>query len=167
MLVINTRSQAEHYQCNMAAMIKLADWFEYIKKNGCWDNTRIIIVSDHGAKLGNFDYMLLGNDLDIEGYNPLLMMKDFGSQEFSVDTAFMTNADVPVMAMKGIINVPVNPFTGNFINDEAKKAPLLITASSKHNTRENNGNVFDTSDAPWYEVTGDNIFDKSNWKKVE
>lgn len=165
-LTIGNLAQAQHYQMNMAAMMKLADWFSYIKANGCWDNTRIIIVADHGRGLNNFDYMVF-DDLDIEWFNPLLMMKDFNASGFNVDNEIMTNADVPVMATEGIIDFPVNPFTGKHITNEAKKASMLITASGNWRVRQNNGNVFDTSDAPWYEVTGDNIFDEANWKKVQ
>ena len=165
-LTIENRTQDEHYQSNMAAMTELANWLSYIKTNGCWDNTRIIIVSDHGYNLGNFDYMVF-NDLDIEFFNPLLMVKDFDASGFTVDDCIMTNADVPVMAMEGIIDSPINPFTGKRITNEAKNDTMLVTTSNNWVTGENNGNVFDTSDAPWYEVTGDNIFDESNWKKVE
>ena len=166
-LTINNRTQAQHYHSNMAAIMALAKWFEYIRENGCWDNTRIIIVADHGRPLHNFDYMLFEDGLDVEGYNPLLMMKDFNASEFTVNNDLMTNADVPFMAMEGVIEFPINPFTGNGITNEAKSSPMLVTTSNNWNTRKNNGNVFDTSDAPWYEVTGDNIFDEANWKKVQ
>lgn len=166
-LTIQTSEQAAHYQCNMAAMLKLADWFEYLKANGCWDNTRIIVASDHGRDLGNFESMLFDNGLDLEMYNPLLMVKDFNADGFAVDGTFMTNADVPSIALQGIVESPVNPFTGNPITNEAKYKPMLMTSSFLYNTEDNRGNVFDTSDAPWYEVTGDNIFDEANWKKAE
>lgn len=166
-LKIENREQAAHYQCNMAAMMALADWFAFMKENGCWDNTRIILVSDHGRCLGDFPDMVIGGGLDLEGYNPLLMVKDFNASAYTEDDTFMTQADVPTLATEGVIEPAVNPYTGSRITDDAKKGPLYVTTSDYFDTRYNRGNVFNTSDAPWYEVTGDNIFDERNWRQTE
>ena len=48
----------------------------------------------------------------IEYYFPLLLVKDFGSTEFTISDEFMTNADVPTLATQGLIENPTNPFTG-------------------------------------------------------
>ena len=42
----------------------------------------------------------------------------------------------------------------------------MITASFLFRVGNNNGNVFKTSDAPWYAVH-DNIFDLNNWRRVD
>ena len=77
----------------------------------------------------------------------------------------MTNADVPMLALEGLVENPVNPFTGNPINDEAKKAGgLLITTAENYD--QNPGNTIDTEGGVWYTIEGNNIFDKSNWKLV-
>ena len=44
-------NQLAHYQINMAAMLQLANWFDYMRENGVYDNTRIILVADHGRGL--------------------------------------------------------------------------------------------------------------------
>ena len=111
--------------------------------------------------------MLFDNELDIERYNPLLMVKDFNSYNLKTDNKLMTNADVPAIALEGVIKSPINPFTGKLITNEAKSKPLFVTASDNFDTKVNDGNVFNTSDAPWYKVTGDNIFDNRNWSKIE
>lgn len=36
-----------------------------------------------------------GSGVDLMSFNPLLLVKDFDSQEFRVDDTFMTNADTP------------------------------------------------------------------------
>lgn len=165
-LIIDNQYQAAHYQSNMAAMMALAEWFEYLKECGCWDNTRIIIVSDHGNGIGNFDYMVFDESLDIEWYNPLLMVKDFNSHIYTELNDFMTNADVPTLALEGLVQNPTNPFTGKEISSDAKREPIYVTVSKHWETTIYNGNTFDTSDAPWYAVE-DNIFDRSNWKLME
>jgi arylsulfatase A-like enzyme len=161
-----TQYQTEHYHINVAALTQLAEWFEYLRDNDCWDNTRIILVSDHGRNLGQFDYMKLSNGIDVESYNPLLMVKDFGTTQYTVSEEFMTNADVPSLALSGIVENPINPYTGNPITTDAKESDLYVTTSENYDVLVNNGNVFDTSDGEWYKV-GDNIFDEENWIKMD
>ena len=152
-----------HYQTNLLAYQLLANWIEFLKENDVYDNTRIIIASDHGRKLHQFDYMQVPNGIDIQEYNPVLLIKDFNSDGFMVSNEFMTNADVPTYAVRGIIEEPYNPFTGKLIdNSEKFEHPQYITTSTNFNPEKNNGYKFDTSDGEWYEVE-DDIFDWSNW----
>ena len=152
-----------HYHANASALMKLAGWFDYLRENGCWDNTRIIIVADHGRALDNFEDMIIEDiQVDAETYNPLLLVKDFGSTGFSVSDEFMTNADVPSIAFDGLINDPVNPFTGNAINNELKFAgDQHVFFTEEWSIYENRGNRFNPGS--WYSVH-DNIFDRSNWR---
>ena len=163
-LGITSRKQASHYQSNAAALKQLGRWFTYLKDSGCWDNTRIVIVSDHGNRIGVCDYLKLEDNLDIGLFNPLLLVKDFGASEFSVSDVFMTNADVPSIAMDGIIENPTNPFTGASINMDAKKGKLYVTAS--HNfAADNTRYTLDVSDGNWYKVTPGDIYDPVNWER--
>ncbi len=157
-----------HYQTNMASMLKLADWFDYLRANDVYDNTRIIIVADHGRALEQMDDMVLipGEQIhDRNYYYPLMMVKDFDSEGFVTDEQFMTNADVPTIAVEGLIEDPKNPFTGKEINNEAKYAgEQYIIASTEFEVTINNGNTF--LPAPWYSIK-DNIWDKNNWTFYE
>ena len=169
-----TKDLTEQYQVNMACLLKLGEWFDFMKKHNVWDNTRIIIVSDHGRSnggtkgLGYWDYMIMKNpEVDVSAVNPLLLIKDFDSNEFTTSNEFMTNADVPVEAVAGITDSPVNPFTNKKLTSEEKnKHPQLITFSHQTDATELTGNSFDTSDGQWLSVH-DNIFDESNWKLIE
>nr|MCR4697128.1 sulfatase-like hydrolase/transferase [Lachnospiraceae bacterium] len=157
------------YQCNMSSILAIGRWLEYLKKEGVYDNTRIIIVSDHGKAFHLNDRYHLddGTDefMDIEAYYPLLLIKDFNSKEFSVSEEFMTNADVPTYAMKGLIDNPVNPFTGNPINNEDKYSqPLYILGSPKWVVDENNGTTF--LPGLWLSVEKD-MRDKNNWTIIK
>ena len=164
---MNNLYQAAHYQDNMAAFILLAKWFDYLKDNDCWDNTRIVLVSDHGNALNQFDKMILEDGLDAQYYNPLLMVKDFYSKGFKESKEFMTNADVPTLATKSIIDNPANPFTGRRLSGVFKEDTQLITTSDNWDTSINNGFKFDTSDGEWYAVKPGDIFDSNNWKLIE
>ena len=111
-----------------------------------YHNTRIIIVSDHGANLNLFPQLVL-DDYDVEKINALLMFKDFDSHVFSVSDSFMTNADVPTIAFNGIIDNPVNPFTCKYISSEPKFSEKMIVTTATHwDTQTYNGTTFDTSD---------------------
>ena len=165
---MDTESQIIHYHGNMAALLTIGKWLDYLRKNNVYDNTRIIIVADHGRGLGHFDYMKMDNiGFDVELFNPLLLVKDFNEKGFKTSNEFMTNADTPTLATEGIIKNPVNPFTGKLINNAEKlNHPQIITTSKKWETTINNGTVFDTSDGHWYSVH-DDIFKEENWKFIE
>ena len=152
-LKFETAEQMMHYQSNMAAYLRLADWFDYLRDNGVYDNTKIILVSDHAYSLGQSDeYIVEG--VDMSGYFPLLMVKDFNAEGFTVSEEFMTNADVPTLATNGTIENPVNPFTGKAINSDEKTAHAQMVSLSHHHTVEwNNGGMYFPD--PWCSVDGD------------
>lgn len=158
-------TQMSHYHINMAAMIKLGEWFDYMREKGVYDNTRIILVADHGRALKNFDELIMDDGsltlYDAEFYNPLLMVKDFDSKGFVSSDEFMTNADVPTIAVKDIIDDPRNPFTGKPINSDEKTAHDQFVIMSYHwDVKVNNGNTFMPA---WWARVKDNIWDKKNW----
>ena len=106
--------EKSHYKVNAAALTQVAKFLDFLKKNGVYDNSRIIIVADHGAAVKTGAFSRFENPEIPATYNPLLMFKDFGSDsELKKDYAFMTNADVPLLALENISGaVKVNPFTG-------------------------------------------------------
>ena len=166
-MILEDPDTEKGYECNVAAYLLLAKWFEYLKENGVYDNTRIILVADHGDSDPRLTDTELDNGLDALAFNPLLMVKDFGADgPMETDDSYMTNADVPALAMEGLIDDPVNPFTGNPV-EMRKDGPQTVTASIKCRLEEQTkGNVFDTSDASWYEVTPGDIYDSANWKEI-
>ena len=160
-------SQKE-FHVNMAGYTLLGKYFDYLRENGVYDNTRIIIVADHGASTrcpDIFDESI--GPRSFEHFNPVLMVKDFGEDaEFDFDYDFMTHADVPAIAMDGVIENPVNPYTKKPIKKlsaEEKNERCVISFSGANavNTTVNNG--FRINDSDWYTVH-DNIFKAENWK---
>lgn len=164
---MDTREQLIHYHANAAALLRLGAWFDWMRDQGVYDNTRIIIVADHGHKLRQFEGQAVDDFLDVQMVNPLLMIKDFDAHGFTTSDEFMTNADVPVIAIEGLIDGATNPVTGMEItNDEKTSHDQLITSSGLWDVSENNGTTFNTSDGRWYSVH-DDIFDLSNWKCLD
>lgn len=163
-LKVNDEQQMKHYQINMAAMIQLGKWFDYLRENDVYDNTRIILVSDHGRNMGHFDELVMntGNGTtDVELYYPLLMVKDFDADGFSVSDEFMTNADVPTIAVDALIDHPRNPFTGKVIANSEKFAhDQFIITSTFWEVEENNGTQYAASG--WASVK-ENLWEQDNW----
>lgn len=116
----------EHYFVNRLAMKKIAAFLDFLKKNKAYDNTRIIIVSDHG-----FPLELEGAENFIDRkrpftYNPLLLFKDFNAAgEIITDKSLMTNADTLFLAKQDLKVSNVNPYTGKEFIQE-KDAPIRV-----------------------------------------
>lgn len=165
-LKIGDSNQWQHYCINIATYEELAVWMNYLQEEGVYDNTRIILVSDHGYNLFQFPDLLF-NDLDVEIFRPLLMVKDFNSNiPFSIDSTFMTNADVPLLAMSGTISDPVNPFTGNPVTDDDKtNGHIYITDSYNWGLDQEGSCTFDLTDSRWLSVR-DNVYNPNNWRIV-
>lgn len=168
-LEITNSGQMAHYHANMAAYLRLVQWFDYLKENGVYDNTKIILVSDHGQNLGQLKELVMDNGEDVfknvEMYFPLLMVKDFDRHGFTTSDAFMTNADVPTLAAAGLIESPKNPFSGKEINSDEKNAhDQFFILSSEWDVLTNNGNTF--MPARWGSVK-ENIWNKENWTFYE
>ena len=160
-LNMETPYQMGHYHASMAAYIQMGNWFDWLRENDLYDNTRIILVADHGGRLYLQDEWVIGM-LDLASYYPLLMVKDFNSNsEFTTDSQFMTNADVSVLATQDLIENPVNPFTGKVItNDEKYAHPQFTELFGDWHADVNNGNIF--LPCQWACVE-DNIWDMDNW----
>ena len=166
-LYLSNEMQITHYHANMASFLMLAKWFDYLRKNDLYDNTRIILVSDHGWHLGFYPDLVktAGNsESDMMILQCLMMVKDFDSKGFTVDQRFMTNADTPTLAMDGLIENPVNPFTGNPITDEMKYAgEQHATYSFDFSVAKNNGYAF--IPCKWFSVH-DDVRDPDNWEYI-
>ena len=169
-LELSTEKQMRHYHINMAAFLKLGEWFDYLRENGVYDNTKIIIVSDHARAFGYHPEMGVsiedgtGEKRDVSVFNCMLLVKDFSADTFSVDEQFMTNADTPVLAMADVIEDPVNPFTGNPIDSSDKDKPEQhVQLAEEWSTDVNNGNVF--LPGYWFSVH-DDVRVSENWEYV-
>lgn len=150
-----------HYHSNIASLMRLGEWFDELRAAGVYDNTRIILVSDHGSNLGVFDNT--SSIRSTEYYRPLLMVKDFGATGFTTSHEFMTVADTPTLSLDGLVENPVNPFTGNAINSDYKEEndSHHIIVSEQWSVKLNNGKQFfaDT----WATLKGNEVADKSAW----
>jgi YidC/Oxa1 family membrane protein insertase len=153
-------AEEKTYHALVASFLLLGKWFEVLQEQGVYDNTRIVIVSDHGKQVkceypGNIP--LPNNDM-LSGYHALLLVKDFNSHgELAEDSTFMTHGDVPAIAMNDLIINPKNPFSNNTITTGKKNIVVITTANTLQ---------FKIADDQWLSVH-DNIFDSKNWERAE
>jgi len=161
-------SDNRYFHVNSAAYHRIGEWLEELKKNNVYDNSRIIIVSDHGHNMnaGIADTELAIPNERREAYNPVLLFKDFNvNGKLRTDMTFMTNADVPVLALEGVADT-INPFTGESLKENPKSQGLYITTNHLWQPFKHSKKTFSIGADQWIFVH-DNIFDPDNWKKAE
>ena len=168
------------YHTQMASFKLIGTWLTYLKENGIYDNTRIVIVSDHGGdsreddfeKDDALDNAITGGQYVGRGhYHCLLMYKDFNAKGKMVldNETFMTNADAPTLLLKNLSPFGFkNPFTGNMIPDDTtdlKKDGVYISAADTHQPGNNGKYRFSIKPSEWWHVK-ENIFKSENWKQL-
>ena len=156
---VDIEGRFRRYQSNAAAIYRLADFLNELKKNDVYDNTKIIIVSDHGAQIST----VASDNPMLVYFNPLLTVKDFNSKGYyKIDNSFMTVADVPYIATKDVINNPVNPFTGKSIVEYDKSNGIKVINEHKYNPADFIGDkcIFEES----YCNVKENVLEFKNWK---
>ena len=155
---------ARTYYATVASFRELANFFKYLKQNQVYDNTKIIIVSDHS---GYFNPSVFNkNDMEeFKVFNSMLYFKDLNSKgDIISNNTFMTIADVPYLASKHLDN-PKNPFTGKIITNDYKNIngiDVIIVANADPNANfEKSFNY-----VARYNIKN-NIFIKTNWTKIK
>lgn len=153
------------YSTCIASLIQVTNYFDYLRANDLYDNTRIILVSDHGLQYNvNLNNYCFGeNNESLLSYNPLLLVKDFNKHGYETNDTFMSNADVPYLAIFDIFEKVENPFSGKEINNIQKINEKLEVCLVDENNIETKGNPFMTDN---YYYVHDNIFDSKNWESV-
>ena len=165
-IALSEEIQKQHYQVNMAAMLQLGKWMDFLRAEGVYDNTRIIIAADHGHDLKYEAFRNEKLDLNTMAWNPLFMVKDFDSGDaFVISEEFMTNAETPVIALNGLIRDPVNPFTGQPVTNAEKDRETQKVCRTSWDTMVNNGYAF--SDSIFYEVSREECLNPDNWRETK
>ena len=153
---------------NVCALEVLCNWWECLKAEGVYDNTKIIIVADHGydIEVKPFSSIFsIANDARAHAfYNPLLLVKDFNATgDVKTSYEFMTNADVPTIAVSHLPEeLRKNPFSGKVLNSEQKKDGITIVGSHKHSISEHGKYKFNYTENEVFHVK-ENLFVRENW----
>ena len=155
------------FHLTTASFLMLGKWFKYLDQNGVYDNTRIIIVSDHGRGSTNFPgNITLPDGSRLQLYNALLMIKDFNAHyPLQKSNEFMTNGDAPFLALNDLIENPQNPFTKIPLKAD-KDNGITIATIGAVSTYRHSKYTYDIGKNQWLYVK-ENIFDPANWKLVQ
>lgn len=118
------------YSSMVGIILRFTNFIDFLKKNEIYDNTKIIIVSDHGMSrdTGTFDNKTQNFPFNKDNMTATLLVKDFSSRgKLKKDYTFMTNADTPALALKDIDENALNPFTKNPLDVNSMGGVLLKT----------------------------------------
>lgn len=158
------------YHVNAATVIQTAKYLNYLKENGVYDNTRIIIVSDHGRGIYTPAFGDKPDGWAKSSLNATLMFKDFNSSgELQTDNKFMTNAETINLVLKDMPVEMKNPFTGNPIKsvDDFEDIHIYNVFGTEWNAPEmKNKNQFTLLPQNGWQVK-ENIFDDNNWIRLD
>ncbi|MGN0728803.1 YidC/Oxa1 family membrane protein insertase [Treponema sp.] len=158
------------YSSMAGVMHRLGEWLDYLKQNDAYNNSRILIVSDHSctSRENAFVWDEKFSAISPGKYHPIFMFKDFNQTgELKTSEEFMTNADTPALLTEGIIENPVNPFTGKAVNSKMKENGALVSTSNLFMPHHSSSkNIFTVDPNDWYLVSG-NIFESQNWQQTK
>ena len=157
---------ATPYENNKWIIIKLAKWIKWMKDNGVYDNTKIIIVSDHGPSWYESDFNpdfkspvnWNQNKIKIDPkmfwrLNPLLMVKEFGAKgELKENWKLMCNTDAAYIT-----------FSSNYV-DSLPESRILHSCFTLW---EGKIEEHKTMKIEKEFVIKNNIFDLNNWEIVK
>ena len=161
LLIYKNGWSVRHFYANVASINILIDFIEYLKDNNIYDNTKIILVSDHGENV-NTTIFTNDNSKFLSWFNPLLIYKDFNSRgNIKIDTNFMTIADVPYIAAKHIPNIK-NIYNNNVITNSYKKNGVYVVKLNRWQIEKQFDNYYNFDS---YYFVKDNMFNINNWKK--
>lgn len=157
------------YHITACALLRWAEFFDYLREQNLYDNTRIIIVSDHGSHGKNKIYKETGKlPFRIQRMSATLLVKDFNAHgEIRTDMTFMTNADTPYLATKDLIEDARNPFTGNLLevsDENDKREKTIVMCAPAVSTRVRHENEWKVDG---YYKLHDTIFDEDNWYRYD
>ncbi|MDE6735127.1 MAG: YidC/Oxa1 family membrane protein insertase [Desulfovibrio sp.] len=153
----------EHLLSEYFALRKLIDWFDWMKKNGVYDNTQIILVSDHDCG-DSAEIVDLWGGFYPPSVQALLMVKEYGARgELVADRhAQMANWDVPALIENGLAQ---DDNARSFAWREAGR-PRMHASPSPHNARRatqgKNTYIF----ANLVSIEGP-LLKKESWKRVQ
>jgi YidC/Oxa1 family membrane protein insertase len=141
----------------MAAMKAVVKWIDTLKTKEVYDNSRIIIVADHGSAFDNS----LFEAADMEQYNPLLLVKEPGIRgDLRISREFMTNADIPALITAEWDN-PVNPHRGTPIDSAPKNEALTVVKEVSFQPRRHGPYQFNLTGTR--KLLGRDIFRADSW----
>ncbi|MCR4736072.1 MAG: membrane protein insertase YidC [Treponema sp.] len=153
------------YHANAAAIKQVGRYLDYLKENNVYDNTRIIIVADHGYYHSYPAFSTFKTPTIPAGFNPLFIVKDFYSKgKITFDNSLMTNADTLFFAKKDLPISNKNPFTKKELKQKKDEVYVWQSYNEEGNVMKLKGKTQFTLKQGW--KVKDNIFNPDNWEPI-
>ena len=150
------------YNSEVCAFREIGRFIEQIKALGIYDNTMIVITSDHGRADSYPQLKASGNNFPGYYSDTLLMIKNFGLRgELKTDSRLMINSDIASIICShigGCANVPPNILQNYPQNRE------VVHFYPKYFQGQKNPKDKYAPHSIW-KVKG-NIYDPQNWQKI-
>ena len=156
------------YKNNEWVIKTLAKWINWMKDNDVYDNTKIILLSDHGPHWHksysrevagnmpvNHSSSININEKSYMGMFPLLLTKDFNQNgELKKDSSFMSNVDAYYFAFNENNPIKMTP-------SKQRELPFSIVYWERKLWLKNIVNITSMGKVKA------NVFDLNNWKIIE
>ena len=165
--ILNDKVSA--YENNKWVLLKIKEWTDWMKENDVYDNTKIILVSDHGVSWNFYngdkpkDVIITEDEKDKNKLeenefwrvNVLLMVKDYNKRnKLDKNWNIMSNSDVHSFAFNKEIDK-------NIDSNGARILPSVFLKWSGTILTDTTFNVVKS-----FDVKG-SMFDLNNWKRVD
>jgi len=163
------RCDVSPYENSQWFVLEFSEWLKWMKLNDVYNNTKIVVVSDHGPSWWQYDgdrktlqdnVIVDTNDVDkirFENFwllQPLLLVKDFNANEpFTTDWRLMSNADASTIAF--------NDRSFSAIDTTGRELRTHYTKWESNMTNQKSMNIHFS-----FRVKN-NVYDLSNWNLIE
>ena len=136
-------------------LMALNQWFEWMKKNNLYDNTKIIIVADHGSTDPSKNWY-------IGAIQPILLVKDFKERgKLKISDKLMYNADTAYIICNALKNCPK---LKSSINQANRQLIYSIAEHGNYKFAEQN-TKFNIEKS--YLVTANTLHNPAKWEKIK
>ena len=136
-------------------LMALNQWFEWMKKNNLYDNTKIIIVADHGSTDPSKNWY-------IGAIQPILLVKDFKERgKLKISDKLMYNADTAYIICNALKNCPKLKSSINQPNRQ------LIYSLAEHGNYKFAKQNTKFSIEKSYLVTANTLHNPAKWEKIK
>ena len=151
----------QHYDLEACALHYLADFVENLKRVGVYDNTQILVVSDHAGNDGINMPILDENDFRPDA---LFLFKDFGAKgAIRVDKRLMANYDIASIFCENLPSGCLN-VGKNILQNYPKKREIIHTIPLHWRLEAHKPNEWLIRKA--FKVKGD-IYNAKNWREFD
>ena len=156
------KTYSQRYYSSICAIKHIVRFGHWLKKNKIYNNTKIILVSDHGLG-SNYRLKKIYKKTD-DDINSLLMVKNFNdNKKFKVNNKILvTNADTMGIACDGLVGCQ-KLYGKNITKNPIGNRTIIYSGRALRSKKIDNFEVFPVMNS--FKVKN-NIWDFNNWSRL-